>query len=389
MTRKIFKQFFLALVALFSVTFALTTLATADIGNLAAENVDITFGTTVDADLPAGSLLKLNQPGGAVYPLHDSTGKLLSRGIAGDASTAPSLTTDQIKLDVQSGNVYYQVLPDSWLQSDSTVTLLDSTGQAPTDPVTLTLKFIDANGKEIQDAKTFDAQFSATTDATTLATLETELLAIRPAITGYDLVSADKADHVITYHYAKPTISTGSTTVATQPSDPVTTTTSTPAKTEPVAVKGTAIYATKKIGLYTSPNFSKATRKIWYQKKQRQNRPQFVVISYAKSRSGQLRYKIRDINHHSLTNNRRGYITANAKYVTNLYYHQNPKKIRVVSSHGLNAYQSVTLHGRKFHHYRKGTTLKVKAVKTHGLTTRLVLSNGHYVTANKTMVIKR
>ncbi|HJD98701.1 MAG TPA: DUF5776 domain-containing protein [Levilactobacillus brevis] len=154
-----------------------------------------------------------------------------------------------------------------------------------------------------------------------------------------------------------------------------------------VAKKGQAIYAVKKIALYTTPTFHKATRKVVYQRQKRTDRPQFVVKSYAYSKSGALRYKVRDVNHTRKTAGLTGYITANPKYVVKTYYQTNPKRIKVINRWGVNAYRRKDLSGKQAHH-KKGTILKVKAIKTHHLTTRLVLTNGQYITANKTMVIK-
>jgi len=127
----------------------------------------------------------------------------------------------------------------------------------------------------------------------------------------------------------------------------------------------------------------------WRRKKSRTQRPQFIVTGYKRSKNGALRYRIRDINRHSLTNDRRGYITANSQYVQPLYYQHKPAKVKVISAKGLNAYGNVALNGQKLRHYARGSVLKVKAIKTHGLTTRLVLSNGHYVTGKKTFVIQK
>ena len=76
------------------------------------------------------------------------------------------------------------------------------------------------------------------------------------------------------------------------------------------------------------------------------------------------------------------------RYFTLSYYQTTPKKITVINAKGINAYRKVNLTS-KVRHYRKGTVLKIKAVKQHGITTRLILTNGTYITANKTMVLKK
>ncbi|WP_261810610.1 DUF5776 domain-containing protein [Levilactobacillus humaensis] len=149
-----------------------------------------------------------------------------------------------------------------------------------------------------------------------------------------------------------------------------------------------AVYATKKIGLYNSPNFSKATRKFWYTKQTRTKRPQFVVIGYARNKAGILRYKVRDVNRRSKTFKQRGYITTNATDVSNTYYLKNPRTVRVIGAKGVNAYTHINLSGKDRRHFKHGSILKVKALKTYHLTTRLLLNNGQYVTANKTLVLR-
>lgn len=149
-----------------------------------------------------------------------------------------------------------------------------------------------------------------------------------------------------------------------------------------VSVSKTSVYATRKIGLYKTVNFTKNNRIRWYQKQPRTKRPKFTVIGYARTNAGTLRYKVKT------TSGQTGYITANTDYVGNTYYQTNPKKITVINAKGINAYRKVNLTS-KVRHYRKGTVLKVKAVKQHGITTRLILTNGTYITANKTMVLKK
>ena len=152
--------------------------------------------------------------------------------------------------------------------------------------------------------------------------------------------------------------------------------------------KGQAVYAIKKIGLYSNKNFSKNDRKVWYNKVKRTERPMFVVTGYSYSKNGNLRYKVRDVNHGKKTDKLSGYITANKKYVLPVYYSTLPKskKVTVINPKGINAYKSVNLTGKSVH-YKKGKTLKVVKFEKHNLTTRYVLSNGYYITANKKLII--
>ncbi|MCT4487274.1 DUF5776 domain-containing protein [Levilactobacillus parabrevis] len=149
--------------------------------------------------------------------------------------------------------------------------------------------------------------------------------------------------------------------------------------------EGTVIYATKNIGLYRQATFTKQARKQWYQRKSRLNRPMFVVTGYAESKNGVARYKVKDVNHHSKTAGKTGYVTTNGKYTTPVYYGAKHKQVTVINPRGINAYSKKNLTG-KVAHYRQGQVLTVKRVVEHNLTTRFVLSNGRYVTANKTLV---
>ncbi|MCV3739929.1 DUF5776 domain-containing protein [Lentilactobacillus hilgardii] len=171
----------------------------------------------------------------------------------------------------------------------------------------------------------------------------------------------------------------GSTTTTTKPSTSV---------GPNIAVKGEAVYAIKKIGLYKSTSFTKSKRIAWYPKQKRINRPMFVVTGYKRTSNGTLRYKVRDVNHGRKTAGKKGYITASRKYVVSVYYASVPKskKITVIAKKGINTYKSANLTG-KAKHYKKGVRLTVKRLVKHNLTTRYQLSNGKYVTANKKLII--
>lgn len=155
------------------------------------------------------------------------------------------------------------------------------------------------------------------------------------------------------------------------------------------AVKDAAVYATKGIYLYKTANFKNSQRIAKYPKVKRVNRPMFVVVNYARSTNGVLRYKVRDVNHGSKTAGKVGYITANRKYVVPVYYQTMPKnnRITVINKKGVNAYKQVNL-THKITNYKKGTRLTVKKVVKHNLTTRYQLANGNYITGNKKLVIQ-
>ncbi|WP_204120341.1 DUF5776 domain-containing protein [Levilactobacillus sp. 244-2] len=149
--------------------------------------------------------------------------------------------------------------------------------------------------------------------------------------------------------------------------------------------EGTVVTAIRKIGLYTDTNFKRTTRQHYYRRQPRVYRPMFKVTGYARSVHGTPRYLVKDVNHHSKTAGKTGYITANRKFVTPTYYRQAAKRVTVINPKGVNAYRNKSLTG-KATHYRQGQTLRVKKLVKHNLTTRYVLTNGRYITANKKLV---
>ncbi|QCZ44490.1 hypothetical protein UCCLBBS124_2191 [Levilactobacillus brevis] len=262
----------------------------------------------------------------------------------------------------------------------------------------LTINFVDTDGQSIDHSMTFD--FPDNSDK-----LENALLDATPTVDGYTFSSAavttgSDDNPAVTYTFTKNTSDSesGNESSGSESSSSATSSTdsdnlsdsssadstsdSTTSTATKVSVSKILVYATRKIGLYKTVNFTKNNRIRWYQKQPRTKRPTFTVIGYARTKAGTLRYKVKT------TSGQTGYITANTNYVGNTYYQTNPKKITVINAKGINAYRKVNLTS-KVRHYRKGTVLKVKAVKQHGITTRLILTNGTYITANKTMVLKK
>lgn len=167
--------------------------------------------------------------------------------------------------------------------------------------------------------------------------------------------------------------------------EPKPTPTPTPKPNEPIAAKNEAVYALKKVYLYQKPTFKKSQRKAGYISKPRVYRPMFVVTGYARSTNGVLRYKLRDVNH--LTKNRRktGYITARWAYIRPVYYQSKHKTLIVINPRGVNEYRAADLSG-KVRNFKQGQVLHVKKFVHHNLTTRYVLTNGHYITGNRKLV---
>lgn len=158
------------------------------------------------------------------------------------------------------------------------------------------------------------------------------------------------------------------------------------ADTETVVPKKSAIYGLKTLYLYQKPTFKQNQRIVKYTKAKRTQRPMFVVTGYARSNAGLLRYLVKDVNHNSKTAGKTGYITARTDFVGPVYYQKAAKRIKVLSKSGINAYRNLNLTG-KVKTVKQGKTLKVIAIKRHNLTTRFVLQNGQYITANKKLVM--
>ena len=146
------------------------------------------------------------------------------------------------------------------------------------------------------------------------------------------------------------------------------------------------VSAIKKIGLYSSRNFSTANRLAWFVQKPQMKQPTFTVLETTTSKAGNARYQVRDTNRYSSTYGKTGYITAQSAYVTHAYYENSPKTVTVINPGGINGYDSATLKQPKTS-YRQGTQLTVKKVVTQRATTRFLLTNGHYISANKHFVI--
>lgn len=223
---------------------------------------------------------------------------------------------------------------------------------APSQPITI--HYVDEQGQQLKPDKLITGALGEDYQAKPLTIAGYTLV----KTTGDETGTFSESAHSITYTYAKTMADTA---------------------------KPGIVAATRKIGLYQSPDFSKKTRQSWYAKRSQSNRPLFKVISSATSKAGTLRYHVKDINAQSQTAGHTGYITANAKYVTRAYYAKLPQRLTVINAQGLNAYAKKNLTGKRAH-YRQGQVLQVKQVVTHNATTRFMLKNGTYISGNKRLV---
>ncbi|MFD1454330.1 DUF5776 domain-containing protein [Levilactobacillus lanxiensis] len=288
------------------------------------------------------------------------------------------------KLNLMDGSQSWRVSAHDWVRdSDVKFHFSMDPNQVVPDMQKLTINFVDTAGNVLRAPENVTVAFDFTSELKK---------AVLP-ITGYDLARTDATKPgEFTYIYQKkaPAENGGGTAVTTPP----TTVTPTPSISEPtdpvkVVPKGQAVSAFKRIGLYRTVNFNRQTRLHWYAKRPRNQWPQFVVTGYRRNTAGVMRYRVRDVNHQSKTDGLTGYVTASDNDVTSTYFRVTPRHVRVLNPLGINAYRQADLSGRRLQHFKRGTVLKVKAIRHYHLTTRLVLTGGRYMTANKTLVVKK
>lgn len=159
------------------------------------------------------------------------------------------------------------------------------------------------------------------------------------------------------------------------------------AKPQKVNPQSFVIYAIKSVYLHKSADFSRHNQIVFYGKQKRVNRPMFIVTNYVRDHNGRLRYEVKDVNSGRKSYGKRGYLTASDHYVQPLYYQGGVSKVRVINRKGINEYRQIKL-GGKVKHDKVGKILRVKKIVSYKLTTRFVLTNGHFVSANKRLVLK-
>jgi len=159
------------------------------------------------------------------------------------------------------------------------------------------------------------------------------------------------------------------------------------AKQHPQHFQPRVVYALKSLYLYRHATFRVKERQARYAQQPRANRPLFIIIGETKSHAGRRRYRVRDINHESRTDGQMGYITASTGYVTAAYYRTAPRQITVIDPAGVDAHTQPHLTtANPVTHYAQGSVLKVVAIQHRHLTTRLQLTNGTYITANRQLI---
>lgn len=135
------------------------------------------------------------------------------------------------------------------------------------------------------------------------------------------------------------------------------------------------VYNKRTIRLHRNANLTSPVKT--YRQTARRHAKTFKIIGTAKSTNGALRYRVKG-----------GYITASKKHVANLYYQTHTKRIRVIADKGINQYKDAKL-TKRAGHVKRGKVLRIKKLVKVGNVTRYQLTNGNYITGNKTMVMWR
>ncbi|MCT2899645.1 BspA family leucine-rich repeat surface protein [Lentilactobacillus buchneri] len=375
----------------------------ADQASLKTTDIDLYLNQAFTEDVLKSKILAVNSDGQALpytYTIKDATGKTVS--LDDVKSKVGQYTVDIVTNQLLSGN--------EPLGGKLTINVTDSS--------TLNLKYGKLTIPVNQVWKPADA-FDNAKDASGKDLAFKDILVTAKDSSGKiisDLSNLYKTPGVYTIHYSNGSASKDVQLTVTQPTptpsplptpqpvpnpqpspspnpiNPVTPTQPTvptqptnPKLPDYAVTKGAAVAAINNVYLYRTVNFTKGQRIAKYIKKPRIYRPMFVVTGYARSTSGKMRYHVRDVKHLSKTAGKTGYITDNWRYVRPIYYATLHKHITVISPAGVNAYKHKDLTG-KVKSYQQGTILKVKGIVKHNLTTRYILTNGRYVTANRKLV---
>lgn len=155
---------------------------------------------------------------------------------------------------------------------------------------------------------------------------------------------------------------------------------------QPTTVQRQARTVVKKLALYRTPTFTQQSRKFYYTKQARTRRPQLVVTGIAYSQAGRLRYRVQDVTPNSPYKGQTGYVTAKAGFTVQTYYQHAPRQVKLLTA--VNAYRDKALKQR-VKHLKRGQVVRIQKIVRHNLTTRLVLTDGSYITGNKAHVLAK
>ncbi|WP_230583166.1 DUF5776 domain-containing protein [Lactobacillus helveticus] len=107
----------------------------------------------------------------------------------------------------------------------------------------------------------------------------------------------------------------------------------------------------------------------------------FLVISQQTNKQGHAIYRVKDMN-----SGKTGYTLSGSKYFAHAYYSAKVTRIKVINPKGINEYGKVNLTSKK-RHVKKNASLSVRKVVNYGLSNRMQLTNGRYITANKKFIL--
>ncbi|WP_304057164.1 DUF5776 domain-containing protein [Levilactobacillus namurensis] len=178
-------------------------------------------------------------------------------------------------------------------------------------------------------------------------------------------------------HPSAPTTPTSSATTTSSSSAQSSTTTPS-SNANQAAFKPFKLYVKHNLYAYRHPTFKTSQRVKHYVKRPRVKAQALTVVGTARSKQGLLRYQLANGT----------YITAQPGFVANLYWQGiHSTKLTVTNPKGAYLYRGTRFtqkNRRKF--LKPGTTVKVKQLVHHGMTTRYQLTNGQYLTGNKRFV---
>ncbi|GAD16946.1 DUF5776 domain-containing protein [Lentilactobacillus otakiensis] len=147
------------------------------------------------------------------------------------------------------------------------------------------------------------------------------------------------------------------------------------------SAKGSVVYGLTTLKLYKSTNFTKHNLAKTYKKQHRTNRPMFLVLRQVTSKQGHAVYRVKD-----MKSGKTGYMLSARKYLTGAYYSAKVTRVKVINPKGINESNYLDLTNKK-QHVKKNKSLSVQKVVGYGHTTRLLLTNGRYISANKKLVM--
>lgn len=246
----------------------------------------------------------------------------------------------------------------------------------------VTVHYVDQNGKSIApDDVLKGGQIGTSYDVSAKTAKQIDGYTLTGITTGKDDVTgnfgADPIDITVSYRTIQssgtptgPIIPNSNT--PTNPTNPTTDTPTKPTSTnqaaKPTKVKPFMAYAKRVVYKYDKATFTHSARLSKVAKN-----TTMKVVATAQSTNGAKRYQLSDGT----------YVTAKDSFVAPLYLTKKVKQLRVIKTEGVYTYKERTLARKnRVKHVKRGTTLRVKRLITHRLTTRYQLTNGNYVTGN-------